>query len=96
MLNCAKALVQSGANVNSKDKGGSVPLHYACHSDQEEVALYLTSVGANIYEMNMARKTCLDLIDNPTGVIIHACINIDSIFKCVYCTDVCMTFICDK
>jgi cytochrome c len=44
-LDCVKALVEAGADVNAKTKDGKTPLHLAKRSGQREVADYLMSHG---------------------------------------------------
>jgi cytochrome c len=44
-LNCVKALVEAGADVNAKTKDGKTPLHLAKFKGQREVADYLLSHG---------------------------------------------------
>ena len=44
-LDCVKALVKAGADVNAKTKDGKTPLHMAKFKGQREVADYLLSHG---------------------------------------------------
>jgi cytochrome c len=44
-LDCVKALVEAGADVNAKTKDGKTPLHLAKFKGQREVADYLLSHG---------------------------------------------------
>lgn len=44
-LDCVKALVEAGADVNAKTKDGKTPLHLAKFKGQREVADYLVSHG---------------------------------------------------
>ena len=44
-LDCVKALVEAGADVNAKTKDGKTPLHLAKFKGQREVADYLMSHG---------------------------------------------------
>ncbi|QOF75571.1 ankyrin repeat domain-containing protein (plasmid) [Aminobacter sp. SR38] len=44
-LDCVKALVEAGADVNAKTKDGKSPLHLAKFKGQHEIADYLTSHG---------------------------------------------------
>ena len=44
-LDCVKALVKAGADVNAKTKDGKTPLHMAKFTRQREVADYLLSHG---------------------------------------------------
>ena len=44
-LDCVKALVEAGADVNAKTKDGKTPLHLAKFKGQREVAEYLVSHG---------------------------------------------------
>ncbi|TPJ32730.1 ankyrin repeat domain-containing protein [Mesorhizobium sp. B2-6-5] len=45
-LDCVKALVEAGADVNAKTNDGKTPLHLAKRKGQREVADYLISHGA--------------------------------------------------
>ena len=42
----AIALIESGANVNKKDRAGMTPLHYACYSSRSATAIALLKNGA--------------------------------------------------
>ncbi|SFQ16845.1 cytochrome c [Mesorhizobium sp. NFR06] len=44
-LDCVKALVKAGADVNAKTKNGKTPLHLAKFKGQREIADYLMSHG---------------------------------------------------
>ena len=44
-LDCVKALVEAGADVNAKTEGGKTPLHLAKRAGQRKVADYLMSHG---------------------------------------------------
>ncbi|TRD00464.1 c-type cytochrome [Mesorhizobium sp. WSM4303] len=44
-LDCVKALVEAGADVNAKTKDGKTPLHLAKFKGQREIADYLMSHG---------------------------------------------------
>ena len=44
-LDCVKALVAAGADVNARAEDGKTPLHLATRSEQREVADYLMSHG---------------------------------------------------
>ncbi|WP_287253983.1 ankyrin repeat domain-containing protein [Mesorhizobium sp.] len=44
-LDCVKALVEAGADVNAKTKDGKTPLHLAKFKGQREVADYLIADG---------------------------------------------------
>lgn len=59
---CARLLVEAGANCNAKDLKLNTPLHLACKRARPEVVRYLLHVPAvNPFEVNLHMKTPLDL-----------------------------------
>ena len=60
--NCARLLIEAGANCNAKDLRMNTPLHLACKGAHlEMVALLLQVPAVNLFEMNLGMKTPLDL-----------------------------------
>ena len=60
-LECAKALITSGANVNCADCELWTPLHAAAMSGKIEVVRYLLSHGANSHLKNESQQTAYDV-----------------------------------
>ena len=60
-LECAKALIASGANVNCADCELWTPLHAAAMSGKIEVVRYLLSHGANSTLKNESQQTAYDV-----------------------------------
>lgn len=60
-LECAKALIANGADVNSADCELWTPLHAAAMSGQIEIVRYLLSHGANSLLKNEAQGTAYDV-----------------------------------
>ena len=60
-LECAKALILSGANVNCADCELWTPLHAAAMSGQIDIVRYLISHGANSHLKNEAGQTAYDV-----------------------------------
>lgn len=60
-LECAKALIASGADVNSTDCELWTPLHAAAMSGQIEIVRYLLSHGANSRLKNEVNETAYDV-----------------------------------
>jgi ankyrin repeat protein len=49
--------VSKGANVNSEDRWGWTPLHYACSKDHKDTVEFLLSKGADLNAREEERKT---------------------------------------
>ena len=60
-LECAKALVASGANINCTDCELWTPLHAAAMSGKIEVVRYLLSHGADMHLKNESQQTAYDV-----------------------------------
>ena len=58
-LRVVKLLLQHGADVSAKDKGGLVPLHNACSYGHFEVTELLIQHGANVNAMDLWQFTPL-------------------------------------
>ncbi|KAL4160346.1 hypothetical protein PRNP1_000916 [Phytophthora ramorum] len=59
---CARLLIEAGANCNAKDLKMNTPLHLACKRARPEVVKFLLEVPAvNPFEINLCMKTPLDL-----------------------------------
>ncbi|XP_065071133.1 poly [ADP-ribose] polymerase tankyrase-2-like isoform X2 [Rhopilema esculentum] len=58
-LNVVMFLLQNGADVHAKDKGGLVPLHNACSYGHYEVAELLVKYGANVNASDLWKFTPL-------------------------------------
>ncbi|KAG2789024.1 hypothetical protein JG687_00004569 [Phytophthora cactorum] len=59
---CARLLIEAGANCNAKDLKMNTPLHLACKRAQPEMVKFLVEVPAvNPFEINLYMKTPLDL-----------------------------------
>lgn len=54
--------LNEGANVNSKNKWNSTPLHQACIFQKADVVRLLIKQGAELHAMNTFRRTPLSLI----------------------------------
>jgi len=54
-------LIERGANPNTRDSGGSTPLHYASKYGRIEVARVLIEHGASVKVENNDGKTPLDV-----------------------------------
>lgn len=59
---CIKFLIAQGANLDSQDKFGSTPLHYAVQSDFPKGAKLLLDAGANPLLMDKKQRTPKDLV----------------------------------
>ncbi|KAE8900005.1 hypothetical protein PF005_g9667 [Phytophthora fragariae] len=61
-VECARLLIQAGANCNAKDLKMNTPLHLACKRARPEMVEFLLEVPAlNPFEVNLYMKTPLDL-----------------------------------
>jgi ankyrin repeat protein len=60
-----KALLDSGLDVNAKDRGGRTALHYAAVLGQAELARHLLSRGANVNVKDTRGRTPLMLAVGP-------------------------------
>ncbi|ETL96665.1 hypothetical protein L917_05907 [Phytophthora nicotianae] len=59
---CARLLVEAGANCNAKDFKMNTPLHLACKRAQPDMVKFLLEVPVvNPFEINLYMKTPLDL-----------------------------------
>ena len=54
-------LIQRGADVNSRDKGGSLPIHYACESGHLNIVQLLISKGSDVTTTNKCGNTPFDI-----------------------------------
>ncbi|XP_047922662.2 ankyrin repeat and SOCS box protein 9 [Anser cygnoides] len=63
-VNCARKLLESGANVNS-GQGLESPLHAAARSCSEELVMLLIDFGADIWAKNAKSKRPMELV--PPG-----------------------------
>ncbi|OWZ23029.1 hypothetical protein PHMEG_0002179 [Phytophthora megakarya] len=61
-VECARLLIEAGANCNAKDLKMNTPLHLACKRAQVEMLQFLVQVPRlNPFEINLYMKTPLDL-----------------------------------
>ncbi|NWU54168.1 ASB9 protein, partial [Dromas ardeola] len=67
-VNCAKKLLESGANVNS-GKGLDSPLHVAARNRSTELVMLLIDFGADIWVKNAENKRPMELVSpsSPVG-----------------------------
>ena len=56
-----KLLISKGADINSKDKGGNIPLHYAVKAGKIEVVQLLIEAGADINVKDNRDRTPLHM-----------------------------------
>lgn len=63
-----KALLDSGLDVNSRDRGGRIALHLAAKQGQAELARYLLSRGADINARDALGRTPLMLAVGPSDL----------------------------
>lgn len=55
-----RILVESGADVNTKNQKGNTPLHYTLTYSFSEISRYLISQGADEYATNAEGLTCYE------------------------------------
>ncbi|KAL3671983.1 hypothetical protein V7S43_002648 [Phytophthora oleae] len=61
-IECARLLIEAGANCNAKDLKMNTPLHLACKRGRPEMVKFLLEVpSVNPFEINLHMKTPLDL-----------------------------------
>lgn len=58
-LDAVKSFINSGGNINAKDKDGNTPLHIACYWSSLEIVKMLVENGAYIDAQNSLRQTPL-------------------------------------
>lgn len=63
-----KALLDSGVDVNSRDRGGRTALHLAAKQGQVELARYLLSRGADVNARDALGRTSLMLAIGPSDL----------------------------
>ena len=63
-LECAKALLGAGADINKQANGGSTPLMIAAYNGKIEVVRELLKRGAKKELKNNSGKTAYDLTSN--------------------------------
>eukprot|EP00644_Phytophthora_capsici_P010081 jgi/Phyca11/509028/fgenesh2_kg.PHYCAscaffold_41_\ len=62
-IECARLLIEAGANCNAKDLKMNTPLHLACKRGRPEMVKFLLEVpSVNPFELNLHMKTSLDLV----------------------------------
>ena len=57
----AEHLIQCGAKVNSMDKDGYMPIHYAGQNGRQDMVKLLITKGSDFTSTNNAGRTPLDL-----------------------------------
>ncbi|CAH0489599.1 unnamed protein product [Peronospora farinosa] len=91
--NCARLLIEAGANCNAKDLKMNTPLHLACKRAQLEMVKFLLQVPAvNPFEINLCMKTPLDLArsrfleeeENMEARLYARCIHVLEEKTCLY------------
>ena len=60
-LSKIRELVENGVDVNTRDKSGTTPLHWAAEADYYNIVVYLVEHGANVNARNRAGDTPLTL-----------------------------------
>ena len=60
-INCIKALVRRGSNMDDKDKDGHTPLELALLQNKCKVATYLTKLGASTKMTKGAHSRALNI-----------------------------------
>ena len=74
-MNMAMALIDRGADMNSKTNTGHTPLHIACVRNNIELAMALVDRGADINVMNYFGRPPLDYLNMENRNMLESMIN---------------------
>ena len=67
-LSTLELMVAHGAQIDAQDRMGNTVLHYACYSQNRDVALALVRAGARLCIANIEGRTPLDVVPSAFAV----------------------------
>lgn len=78
-INVAKILLDSGADVNWKDKDNMTPLHKAVLAEKYPLVKLLLENGADVHAVNKQQRTALHLAVQQTKSMTNASLRIERV-----------------